>query len=69
MDHPHRAHGHVAIDDIPVKGRKQRRRGRAVEASVVEEDLEDARQAPRSYITACAVLQTPVCKPGYSLHI
>jgi uncharacterized membrane protein len=51
VDHADGQHPRVAVDRVAVERRKQRRRGRAVEARVVEEDLEDARQAARSYRT------------------
>jgi len=44
MDHADRPDLHGRVDDVTIERGEQRRRGRAVEASVVKEDLEDARQ-------------------------
>jgi uncharacterized membrane protein len=56
VDHADRLHLRVAVDLVPVKRREQRCRGRAVEAGVVEEDFEDARQATRSYRTTLLMM-------------
>jgi hypothetical protein len=39
VDHADRLDGDVTIDDVAIERREQRRRGRAIEASVVKEDL------------------------------
>ena len=43
VDHPDGPQVDLAVDHLPVERREQRRRGGAIEAGVVEEELEDAR--------------------------
>src|SRR5262249_33761496 len=72
VDHADRMDGDAAVEHVAVERPEQRRRDRAIETSVVEEDLENAwhdrsRNIPRT--TGCAPLVEAAMPPGVATAV